>query len=149
MVINLSKTTYISLLLSSILIITSCARPRPVLYPNDHFKEVGTKQSLQDIQKCREMAEAAGANATVKNGAVKTVENSVASAGMGAVSGVVGGAIIGDALKGATIGAASGAAYGLMQDFINGTARQVTNSTYINFVNRCLKEAGYDVEGWE
>ncbi|CAB1277317.1 glycine zipper family protein [Candidatus Nitrosacidococcus tergens] len=149
MIISFSKTIYIFLLLSSILIITSCARPRPVLYPNDHFNEVGAKQSLQDIQKCREMAETAGANSSTKSNAVRTVENSVANAGMGAVSGVVGGAIIGDALKGATVGAASGAAYGLMREFINGTGRQVTNSTYINFVNRCLKEAGYDVEGWE
>ena len=38
----------------------SCA-PKPILYPNAHYKEVGEEAAGRDIEECTEMAKDAGA----------------------------------------------------------------------------------------
>ncbi|MGR6035034.1 MAG: glycine zipper family protein [Candidatus Nitrosoglobus sp.] len=138
----------VTLLLSLIIILAmiGCAGPRPILYPNAHFKAVGQRAAEQDIAECRAMAEAAGATPG-KGKTAETVKNSAAGAGVGAVSGAVGGAVIGSAGRGAAIGAAGGATAGLLRGLLSGPSKP--NQAYINFVNRCLKERGYELTGWE
>jgi hypothetical protein len=138
----------VTLLLSLIIILAmiGCSGPRPILYPNAHFKEVGQKAAEQDIAECRAMAEAAGATPG-KGKTAETAKNSAAGAGVGAVSGAVGGAVIGSAGRGAAIGAAGGATAGLLRGLLSGPSKP--NQAYINFVNRCLKERGYELTGWE
>ncbi|QBQ53695.1 glycine zipper family protein [Nitrosococcus wardiae] len=128
-----------------ILTATGCAGPRPILYPNPHFRSVGQEVAEQDIAECRAMAEAAGVSPG-KGKAGETVESSAVGAGVGAASGAVGGAVVGAAGSGAAIGAASGAAAGLLRSLF-GASRP--SQAYINFVNQCLKERGYRPVGWE
>ncbi|WP_447986082.1 glycine zipper family protein [Nitrospira sp. Nam74] len=127
------------------LFLSACAGPKPILYPNDHFKTVGQDTATQDIAACREMAEAAGA----KPGAGKAGQvagSTAVGAGVGAAGGAVGGAIYGAAGHGSAIGAASGATIGLLRGLFS---RPKPGQGYINFVNRCLKERGYEPVGWE
>lgn len=123
----------------------ACAGPKPILYPNDHLKTVGQDGAKQDIAECREMAEAAGAKPG-EGKAGQVAGSTVVGAGVGAAGGAVGGAIYGAAGHGSAIGAASGATIGLLRGIFT---RPKPGQGYINFVDRCLKERGYEPVGWE
>lgn len=133
--------------LMMVLVIIGCSGPRPILYPNAHLKEVGQSTVERDIAECRAMAKAAGA--TPKDSrAIEAVKRSATNAGIGAASGAIGGAIVGSAGVGAAIGAVGSAAMSGLQELVSGSSKQ-PNQVYINFVNRCLKERGYEPVGWE
>lgn len=122
-----------------------CSSPKPILYPNAHYREVGPVAAERDIEACQELAKEAGA--TPSRGKVDQVAGStVAGAGIGAASGAVGGAVVGAAGRGSAIGAAGGATAGLLRGLFR---RSPPSQAYIGFVNRCLKERGYDPVGWE
>jgi hypothetical protein len=90
------------------LLLAGCSTAHPVLYPNAHMQSVGKEVAAQDIEACRQLAEAAGAEeGSGKAGRVAT--GTAVGAGVGAASGAVGGAIFGAAGRGSMIGAASGA----------------------------------------
>lgn len=130
---------------TALLFLSACAGPKPILYPNEHLQAVGQETAKDDIAECREMAEAGGA----KEGESKTGQvagRTAAGAGVGAASGAVGGAISGAAGAGSLIGAASGATIGLLTGIFS---RPNPGQGYINFVNRCLSEKGYEPVGWE
>ena len=122
--------------------LASCAGPQPVLYPNAHLQNVGKERADQDIAECRSLAE----EYVSSGGAEKVAGKTVMGGGVGAASGAVGGAIIGSPGTGAAIGAAVGATAGLLRGLLGGTQ---PNRTYMNFVNKCLKERGYEPTGWD
>ena len=41
--------------------LSACAAPKPILYPNAHYQQVGKVGAAQDIAECSEMAKDAGA----------------------------------------------------------------------------------------
>lgn len=125
--------------------LSACAGPKPILYPNAHLQTVGQDTAKQDIAECREMAEAAGAKPG-EGKAGQVAGSTAVGAGMGAAGGAVGGAIYGAAGHGSAIGAASGATIGLLRGLFS---RPRPGQGYINFVDRCLKERGYEPVGWE
>ena len=43
------------------LLLAACSTAHPVLYPNAHMQSVGKEIAAQDIEACRQLAEAAGA----------------------------------------------------------------------------------------
>ncbi len=122
-----------------------CASPQPVLYPNAHYNRVGSEVAKRDIAECKELAGAAGASPGGDK-ATKTAKGTATGAAVGAASGAVGGAIRGNAGTGAAIGAASGATVGLLGSLIR---TPKPSAAYVNFVNRCLRERGYELVGWE
>ncbi|WP_447979222.1 glycine zipper family protein [Candidatus Nitrospira bockiana] len=122
-----------------------CGGPKPVLYPNAHLERVGKEAAEQDIKDCRQMAEAAGARPG-ESKAGQVAGSTAVGAGVGAASGAVGGAISGAAGSGSAIGAATGATWGLLSGLFR---RPHPGQAYINFVNRCLREKGYEPVGWE
>lgn len=127
--------------------LSACASYQPVLYPNAYYQSVGKMVADQDIRECRQLAESSGAREG-SGTAGNTARRTAVGAGAGAASGAVGGAIAGSAGRGAMVGAASGATYGLLSAmFGSGTAQP--SSTYTNFVNRCLRDKGYEVTGWQ
>jgi hypothetical protein len=128
-----------------IVLLSACAGPKPILYPNTHFKTVGQDAAKEDIAQCREMAEAAGARPG-EGKAGQVAGSTVVGGGIGAASGAVGGAIVGAAGHGSMIGAASGATIGLLRGLFS---RPKPGQGYINFVDRCLRESGYETVGWE
>jgi hypothetical protein len=131
------------------LLLAGCSTAQPVLYPNAHMQSVGKEVAAQDIEACRQLAEAAGAEeGSGKAGRVAT--GTAVGAGVGAASGAVGGAIAGSVGRGSMIGAASGAVWGLLTGlFYTVVGPSQPNQAYSNFVNRCLQEKGYEVSGWQ
>jgi len=125
-----------------LILMTSCTGPQPVLYPNAHFQNVGKEQAEYDIAECRNMAE----EYVSSGGAEEVAGKTVVGAGVGAASGAVGGAVVGAAGRGSAIGAAVGATSGLLRGMFGATQ---PNRTYMNFVNKCLEERGYEPTGWD
>ena len=129
----------------SLLLLTACSAPSPVLYPNARLNEVGQGQARRDIEACKQLAAAGGANPApdqVSRGATSAAVGGVA----GGATGAVGGAIVGSAGRGAALGAATGATAGLMRSIFS---RPRPSNAYMNFVDRCLRERGYDPIGWD
>jgi len=125
--------------------LSACAAPKPILYPNSYYQQVGEAGAEQDISECSEMAKDAGAKPS--QGKTGQVAGSTAGGGaIGSASGTVGGAIIGRPGRGAMVGAASGATAGLLRGLFR---KSPPSDAYKQFVNRCLKERGYDPVGWE
>ncbi len=129
----------------AVLFLSACAAPKPILYPNAHLQQVGEAGAEQDIAECAEMAKDAGARPS--RGKTGQVAGGTAAGGaIGSAAGAVGGAVVGHPGRGAMIGAASGATGG----FLRGLFRKSPPSeAYKQFVNRCLRERGYDPVGWE
>jgi hypothetical protein len=112
--------------LCAALMLSACSKPRPVLYDNAQLKTVGKEVADQDIETCKEAAEAAGAEE-----------------GSGKAGGVAKNTAVG-----AGVGAASGAVWGLLMGLFNARSSQ-PGPAYTNYVNRCLQDKGYEVTGWQ
>jgi uncharacterized protein YcfJ len=124
--------------------VASCA-PKPILYPNQHYKDVGQETAERDIEDCSRMAKDAGATASRrKTGQV--AGSTVGGGAVGSAAGAVGGAVVGHPGRGAMVGAASGATAGFLRGLFR---RSPPSQAYTQFVQRCLKERGYDPVGWE
>lgn len=123
-----------------------CAGPKPILYPNAHYQSVGERVAQSDIEGCREMADAAGANRDPSKVA-RTARSTAAGGAIGGAAGAAGGAVIGHAGRGAGVGAASGAAAALMRSLL--FQRSTTSQAHIAYVDRCLEDLGYDPVGWQ
>src|SRR5262245_33982885 len=127
--------------LAALFAVTACARSQsPVLYPNAKLQSVGKEQADRDVEACRQMADD-----YVKNPMAKDAARGGAVGGVGGAA--VGGVVSGDgAGRGAAIGAATGATAGA----VYGAAKDVgPTDVYKGFVNRCLRERGYEVAGWQ
>ena len=73
-------------------------------------------------------------------------ESGAVGGAIGGATGAVGGAILGRPGTGAALGAATGATAGLMRSLFR---RDEPSQAYRGFVDRCLRERGYDPVGWE
>ena len=132
------------IILALVLALAGCARTqKPVLYPNARLRQVGHEQAERDIEECRTLA-----SQYVESTAAKDIGKGAAvGAAGGAAVGAVGGAVSG---RGAGTGAAIGAATGATAGAVHGAVKQTAPSpVYKQFVNRCLRERGYDVLGWQ
>jgi hypothetical protein len=123
-----------------------CAGPKPILYPNTHYRSVGERVAQSDIEGCRERADAAGANRDPSK-VSRTARSTAAGGAIGGAAGAAGGAVIGHAGRGAGVGAASGAAAALMRSLI--FQRSTTSHAHIAYVDRCLQDLGYEPVGWQ
>jgi hypothetical protein len=128
-----------------------CATQRPVLYPNEQFKRVGSTVAERDIDDCMGQAESYIASNGRTGSAVQGAATGAASsATIGAAAGAAGGAVVGRAGTWAGIGAASGGAAAATRSLIHGfTGKQDPPPVYKNFVHRCLRDKGYDAIGWQ
>jgi hypothetical protein len=136
-------------MLSGLLLLglAGCAMQRPVLYPNEQFKRVGSSAAERDTDECMGRAEEYVASNGRVDGAVKGAATGAAtSATINAAAGAAGGAIVGHAGTGAAIGGAAGATRGLIRGL---SGKQNPSPVYKNFVNRCLRDKGYDPIGWQ
>jgi hypothetical protein len=130
------------LVLVTVLLASNCASHGPVLYPNEHLKMVGEEQARRDIEECDRLAAA-----YVKSDAGKKVAKStVAGGAAGTAIGAAGGAVTGNLKTGAAIGAATGGTAGLIRGISKASRPSLIHK---RFVERCLRERGYDPLGWE
>jgi outer membrane lipoprotein SlyB len=119
-----------------------CNTQRPVLYPNYHLSTVGKQAAEEDIEDCMELA-----SDDVGSGrdAGDLAEGAVVGGATGAATGAAGGAVVGRAGRWAGIGAAAGATRGAMRGLFRS---REPDPVYRAYVNRCLRERGYDPIGW-
>jgi len=134
----------------AVLLIVGCASQRPVLYPNQQLNRVGSSVADRDIDDCMYQAESyVSSDGRAAKTAQDVATESGTSAAVGAAAGAAGGAIVGRAGTAAAVGAAGGAAAGATRELIHGLVRkQSPSAVYKNFVNRCLREKGYEPIGW-
>ncbi len=127
------------------LLLGACASapPAPVLYPNSHLQSVGRVQANQDIAVCKQLAHSSG---VVENKDGEVGKKAAGGAAVGGASAGAWGLVRGDAGERAVAGAAAGAAAGVVR---GGMQSAETSPIFKNFVNRCLRERGYEVIGWE
>ena len=127
-----------------ILAFVGCASPRPVLYPNAHLEEVGEEASQREIEVCLELADAADLDS---NQAAEAAKRTAGGAAVGTATGAVGGAISGGgAGRGALIGLGVGSVAGFFSWMFGSKKRE---PVYVNYVNLCLSDRGYQTLGWK
>lgn len=128
------------------LLLAGCAAPRPVLYPNDKYVQVGKRAAEHEIDECIALAkdfEAQPPNQPAEAG-VDVLEDTT----VGAATGAAVGAVVGNVGRGAAAGAAAGAAGGTVRAIFRGLRDEGPYTSYHLFVERCLSDRGYDLVGW-
>lgn len=132
-------------LLSVILVIpmlAGCASQRPVVYPNGHYNTVGKEAADADVDWCLTYADEHGAGSRRgEQAAGSTAKGAV----VGGAGGAAAGAVLGNAARGAATGAAGGAAIGLTRSFFDSSKPDEVRR---RFVERCLRDLGYEPVGW-
>ena len=125
-----------------VLVLFGCgATHGPVLYPNTQLKQAGEIQAQRDIDDCTRQA----AKYVKDNPSARVVGGTIVGGAGGAVVGGAAGAVTGNLGRGAGIGAAAGAAAGLFRGIVQASR---PSPVYKAFVNKCLKDKGYEPIGW-
>ena len=133
----------IPLLVIWVLWLGGCSQKRPVFYPNWYYQEVGKGIAQADIDDCMQLAKEHG---TRSSSSGKVAKGTATGAAVGAATGAAVGAVLGNAGRGAAAGAAGGGAGG----FTRGLFRsRDPDPVFRRFVERCLREKGYEVIGWK
>ena len=127
--------------------LAACAGPEPILRSNAQLQLYGKEAAEREAAVCGLKAERAG----LQHGT-----NRSGNAGAGLALGVVGGAAVGASTgliggpTGIAIGAAAGGALGAVLGLLAGTYKELEpRQEYAAFVERCLKEKGYETAGWQ
>ena len=127
----------------TLFLLAGCAaRQSPVLYPNDHLKNTGEPKAQSDIKECSQLADAY----VKSNPGAKVVGGTIVGGAGGAIVGGAVGAVTGGIGRGAAVGGVAGATTGLVRGIYKASQ---PSPVYKAFVNRCLRDRGYDPIGWE
>jgi len=138
-----SLTALVVLALSFMIVQASGAHSeRPVLYPNDHLKQVGSDQAQAEIDECTQLAAEYGADSSSGGNVAK---DTAGGAVIGGAVGAATGAVLGSVGRGLAAGAAAGAAGALARGALTSDRK---DPVFRQFVNRCLREKGYEPIGW-
>lgn len=137
------KISVTFLVITTLLLGCSTSPPKPILYPNNHFKQVGQQVANHDIASCISMAHSSGVNEK-KEGDI--ARNAASGAAIGGSAAGAWGLIYGDAANRAAAGALAGAAAGTTRGAIKSSE---TSPVFKKFVQKCLRDLGYDVIGWQ
>jgi hypothetical protein len=123
--------------------LSSCAAKRPVLYPNYHLTMVGQATAAADIDDCMELARTYGAG---EGKGEQIAKDTATGAAVGGATGAAVGAVVGNLGKGAGAGAAGGAAGALTRGVIRSGD---PDPIFRRFVEKCLRDKGYEPIGWQ
>lgn len=124
------------------MLLAACASKRPVLYPNEHLRMVGDAEAEMNIEACMSLARDFGAQSPKGE---EVAKDTAAGAAVGGATGAAVGAVVGNLGKGAAAGAAGGAAGALTRGVIRSGD---PDPVFRQFVERCLRERGYEPIGW-
>ena len=119
-----------------------CGSKRPVLYPNYQLNKMGHEAAEADIDHCMELARTYGADTQVAGDVAK---DTATGAAVGGATGAAVGAVLGGVGRGAAAGAAGGAAGALTRGVIQSGD---PDPTFRRFVEKCLRDKGYEPIGW-
>lgn len=131
------------IILIMFLFLAGCAgKQSPVLYPNEHLKSTGEPKAQSDIEECSHLADAY----VKSNPGAKVVGGVIVGGAGGAIVGGAVGAVTGNIGRGAAIGGVAGATSGMVRGIYKASQ---PSPVYKAFVNRCLRDKGYEPIGWE
>jgi hypothetical protein len=120
-----------------------CAQQRPVLYPNEHLKQVGSETSQADVDACMRLATEHGAKEDVGG---RIAKDTASSAAVGAAAGAAIAAVFGNDIgRAAGAGAAGAGAATATRGMIDSGE---PDPIFRSFVEKCLREKGYETVGW-
>lgn len=128
----------LSSILVALMLLSSCAS-KPVLYPNKKLESVGKEAAQKDVDACLAKADQFLESDKGKQILKSAGKGSFVGAAMGAVTGL----LFGDFKRAVTSGAVVGGAAGAAGESISPDRLKQA------YTNRCLKEQGYDVMGWD
>ena len=129
-------------LLGTAFVLSACSAKQPVLYPNAHYKDVGKAQAQQDIAECRQLADNAGVDRSTGK---EIAQTAAGDAAIGAAAGAGAGVVRGDVGERTATGAAAGAAVGATRATLRSGD---PDPIYKRFVEKCLRDRGYEPIGW-
>ena len=138
-----SPKTFQLLAIGCLLLLVACAQKRPVLYPNYHLQEVGNETAQTEIDECIRLAKEYG---TSSSSSGKVAGSTAKGGAIGAAGGAATGAVLGSVGRGAAAGGAGGAAVGCLQGLFRS---REPDPVFRQFVDRCLREKGYEPIGWK
>lgn len=146
-----ASTLLASIVLSAALVGCSATGPqsisaRPVLYPNPTFKQVGEAKARAEADACMAQAQAAGLTPDEKNN--EAARRAGQGAATGGVAAAVGALVTGRGLDGAVRSGVAGAAVGGSAGAVSGALHEKPSSLFRNYVQRCMRDKGFDVMGW-
>ncbi|NNE38744.1 MAG: hypothetical protein HKN08_10610, partial [Gammaproteobacteria bacterium] len=107
-----------------------------------HLGTVGMAVADTDINSCIALANGSGANESVVS---ETARETTEGAVVGGATGATVGAVLGNAGQGAATGAVGAATSRFTRSILNSDQ---PDTVFQRFVNRCLRDRGYDVVGW-
>lgn len=117
---------------------------KPILYPNEHLKEMGIKRAQADIEECMRMAQEYGVNPEIDD---EIAREAVQDAAVAAVAGATIAAILGGNPGESAAISAVGAS---ISTYSRGNLqRNAPGWVFRRFVERCLLEKGYETIGWQ
>jgi hypothetical protein len=125
------------------LALAACAGPRPVLNRNARYQQAGEAAARAAVEQCMQEGEAYAESDAGK--AARVAGRSATGAAVGAGTGAVVGAIGGHPGRGAAVGAAGGATASFLRGLVGAREPDAVERAY---VERCLRERGYDSLGW-
>jgi hypothetical protein len=126
-----------------LLLLVACSQKRPVLYPNYQLQQVGDEAAQTEIDDCIRLAKEYG---TSSSSSGKVAKSTAGGGAVGAAGGAATGAVLGSVGRGAAAGAAGGAAVGLVGGLFRS---REPDPVYRRFVEKCLREKGYEPIGWK
>jgi hypothetical protein len=138
-----SPKTLKVIILICLLLLVACAQKRPVLYPNYHLQQVGDEAAQNEIDDCIRFAKEYGASSSSSG---KVAKSTAKGGAVGAAGGAATGAVLGSAGRGAAAGSAGGAAIGLTRGLFRS---REPDPVFRRFVEKCLREKGYEPIGWK
>ena len=115
------------------------------MYPNAKATAAGQAQMRRDVEDCMALARQYGVRETRQENIAR---DTATGALLGGVAAGTWGLVRGDAAERAAAGAAAGAATAATRGVIRSSENR-PNPTFQGFVQRCLRERGYEVIGWE
>ncbi|AWN15656.1 hypothetical protein SALB1_1453 [Salinisphaera sp. LB1] len=124
---------------TAVLGLSGCASHKPVLYAHGGGMPPGGERA---VAACTQQAHNAGLDYSKGHIGRSAVENGA----VGGAGGAAAGAIYGNAARGAAAGAAGGVAAGLVRDIFHHDGGPAP--AYRAYVDRCLRERGYQPVGW-
>lgn len=137
----------------TIVITTGCATTgasspsaSPVFYPNATLNKVGQEVAHQEAETCMAQAKGAGLTPEEKDNAV--AHGAAKGATVGGVVGAVNALVHGRGVERTIESGAAGAAVGGSAGAVSGAFHEKPSGTYRHYVQRCLKDKGFDVIGW-
>lgn len=138
-----TRVPLVFIALTLMIVSPGCAHSeRPVLYPNAHLKQVGNDQAQAEVDECIRLATEYGADSSSGG---KVAKDTAGGAVIGGAVGAATGAVLGNVGRGLAAGAAGGAAGGLARGALSSDRK---DPVFRQFVDRCLREKGYEPIGW-